>query len=107
MVLEILIGPLQWGLIKDRITSKHSFEQEVYSLLKSGTSVPQKSKIVLPVVVTTGERHKIHILTHTGFKPESFGEGTSRYMVLNISKDYFEYLLETYKPIEQEEPIVF
>jgi hypothetical protein len=107
MVLEILVGVQQWDSIKNAVLNY--FEQSIYELLSSGTSAPQMCKIVLPTSVTTAERHKLHILTRPGFKPESFGYNSERYMVLNISKDYFEYLHEVYKQPEPEpepEPFV-
>jgi len=107
MVLEFIINADQWNNIKINMFNNNTFESEVWNILSSGTSAPQMSKIVLPTSVTTSERHKLHILTRPGFKPESFGEYNRRYMVLNISKEYFQQLEEIFKPEEPEpEPFV-
>ena len=102
MVLEFIINSEQWGNIKDNMLNNNTFEYQVWTILSSGTSAPQMSKIVLPYSVTTSERHKLHVLTRPGFKPESFGEYNQRYMVLNITKNYFEHLNDAFKPIEPE-----
>ena len=104
-MVVIEVSNQYWTKIKDNLTNKNTFEFEIYNLLINQQKIPENSKIVLPVSVSTADRHKMHILTRAGFEPKSKGEN-DRYMELFIKKEYFAILHNRFKIEEIEEPVV-
>ena len=100
-MVVIEVSKQYWTKIKDNLTNKDTFEFEIYNLLINQQKIPENSKIVLPVSVSTADRHKMHILTRAGFEPKSKGEN-DRYMELFIKKEYFAILHNRFKIEEVE-----
>ena len=102
----ITIFDEQWTNVKNILTNVNTFENEIYNILNQQINIkPENSKIVLPVSVTTAERHKMHILTRDGFNPKSTGS-VNRYMELFITKEYFENLHNQFKIEPVTEPVI-
>ena len=89
------ISEENWETIKDSITNKDTFKQEVYNILTENQNKLLESnyyKIILPKKVTVAERHKLHKLTRTGFFPNSKGEGEERIMAIFIETVFVHHL---------------
>ena len=93
----------EWELIQANVLkNRDGFDKEMFNLLhNSFDSTKYKSaSIILPVYVTTSERHRLHKYTINGYiEPVSSGNGSSRSMTINLSNEYIKDIYEDYNVI--------
>ena len=96
-----------WETSKNLITNAATIESEIYNILSSNQNsflLLEEYKIVLPVSVTTAERHKIHKLSRPGFYSRSKGNDPNRIMEIFIDPDFIEHLNDLFYRAPKPEP---
>jgi len=90
-----VVTEAEWDANKNLISNGATIEAEIYKILGLNENVflkLEEYKIVLPVTVTTAERHKIHKLSRPGFYSRSKGNDPNRIMEIFIEPDFIEHL---------------